>query len=44
LKAQSKFEQEVRKEQEEKRRSEADKKQKRLEFAKKHALFEQITL
>jgi len=44
LKAQSKFEQEVRKEQEEKRRFEAEKKQKRQDFAKKHALFEQITL
>jgi len=44
LKSQSKFEMEVKREQEEKRRAEAEKKQKRQEFAKKHAMFEQVTL
>jgi len=44
LKCQSKFEEEVKKEQEEHRREEQERKQKRLEFQKKHALFEQVTL
>lgn len=44
LKAQSKFETEVKREQEEKRRLETEKKEKRKEFAQKHAFFEQVTL
>lgn len=44
LKAQNKFELEVKKEQEEKRKLEIEKKQKRQEFAQKHAFFEQVTL
>jgi thiamine pyrophosphate-dependent acetolactate synthase large subunit-like protein len=44
LKAQSKFEEEVKKEQEERRRQEQERKQKRQEFQQKHAFFEQVTL
>jgi len=44
LKAQNKFEQEVKEEQEEKRKQECEKKQKRMEFKQKHAFFEQVTL